>query len=81
MRLQTKIWLSSLAVILLITASDFYLGRAAIEGTIRNELERDAHDTRALLMAVRRVYHEQFIASGLPVTEKTIGFLPAHARR
>ncbi|HNJ76128.1 MAG TPA: DUF3365 domain-containing protein [Azospira sp.] len=79
MRLQTKIWLSSLAVILLITASDFYLGRAAIEGTIRNELERDAHDTRALLMAVRRVYHEQFIASGLPVTEKTIGFLPAHA--
>ena len=62
MRLQTKIWLSSLAVILLITASDFYLGHAAIEGTIRNELERDAHDTRALLMAVRRVTN-----SSLPV--------------
>ena len=79
MRLQTKIWLSSAMVILLIMAGDFFLGRSAIEGNIRSELERDARDVRAMLMAVRRVYHEQFIASGLQVDDKTLGFLPAHA--
>ena len=38
-----------------------------------------AEHVRAVLMATRRVYHHQFIDSGLPLTEKTVGFLPAHA--
>lgn len=37
------------------------------------------HTIRGILMATRRVYHQQFIKSGLPVTENTVGFLPAHA--
>ncbi len=39
----------------------------------------DVHTIRAMLMAMRRVYHKQFLDSGLPVTDKTVGFLPAHA--
>lgn len=39
----------------------------------------DVHAIRGILMATRRVYHQQFMDSGLPVTEPTIGFLPAHA--
>jgi len=30
-------------------------------------------------MATRRIYHHQFLDSGIPLTEKTVGFLPAHA--
>ena len=45
----------------------------------RVEQEFDVQSMRALLMATRRVYHLQFIASGLPVDERTVGFLPAHA--
>jgi len=30
-------------------------------------------------MATRRVYHHQFLSSGIELTDKTLGFLPAHA--
>ncbi len=40
---------------------------------------QQARDIRAVLMAVRRVYHHQFLNSGLPLTDKTLGFLPAHS--
>jgi PAS domain S-box-containing protein len=30
-------------------------------------------------MATRRIYHRQFLDSGIPLTDKTLGFLPAHA--
>ncbi len=42
-------------------------------------LRDEARTMHALLMATREVYHDQFRASGLPVTEQTLGFLPAHA--
>ena len=38
-----------------------------------------AEHVRAVLMATRRVYQHQFLDSGLPLNEKTLGFLPAHA--
>jgi PAS domain S-box-containing protein len=50
-----------------------------IKQSMVNERIRDARDIRGLLMAVRRVYHQQFIDSGLPLNDKTLGFLPAHA--
>ncbi|MDD5248369.1 MAG: DUF3365 domain-containing protein [Rhodocyclaceae bacterium] len=77
--LKEKIWLLTSAVVALILAVDMIVGYDAIESTIRTELTRDAKDVRAMLMATRRVYHQQFIASELPVNEKTIGFLPAQA--
>ena len=42
-------------------------------------LRVSADRVRNVLMATRRVYHHQFIDSGLPLNEKTLGFLPAHA--
>lgn len=43
------------------------------------ELEIEAENIRGVLMATRRIYHNQFLESGLPVNDKTVGFLPAHA--
>ena len=42
-------------------------------------LQASAEHVRNVLMATRRIYHHQFLDSGLPLNEKTIGFLPAHA--
>ena len=42
-------------------------------------LKSKAEIVRGILMATRRIYHHQFINSGIPITEKTLGFLPAHA--
>ncbi|MBW2187083.1 MAG: DUF3365 domain-containing protein, partial [Deltaproteobacteria bacterium] len=39
----------------------------------------EARTIRNLLMATRSVYHNQFIDSGLPLNDTTLGFLPAHA--
>jgi len=46
---------------------------------VRAEQELDAQVLRGMMMATRRVYHQQFIDSGLPVNDQTLGFLPAHA--
>ncbi len=48
------------------------------QGIISNRT-REARDIRSILMATRRIYQHQFIDSGLPLNDKTIGFLPAHA--
>lgn len=79
MKLQYKIWLVTSAIIVAIMAADLMFSVTTIEASIRDELTRDAKDIRALLMATRRVYHRQFLDSGLPVDDQTIGFLPAHA--
>ncbi|HMX16852.1 MAG TPA: DUF3365 domain-containing protein [Rhodocyclaceae bacterium] len=78
-RLKQKVWLLTSLVVGLIIAADLAVGYRTIEAGIRESLERDARDLRAIVMATRRVYHLQFLASGLPVNERTIGFLPAHA--
>ncbi|OGT89078.1 MAG: hypothetical protein A2514_13470 [Gammaproteobacteria bacterium RIFOXYD12_FULL_61_37] len=43
------------------------------------DLLASAERIRGVLMAIRRVYQHQFIESGLPLNDKTLGFLPAHA--
>lgn len=79
MKLQTKIWLGTGAVIAMIMGLDMVLGYHSIEAQIREHLEEEALIVRAMLMATRRVYHEQFLASGVALNEKTVGFLPAHS--
>ncbi|MBF0172354.1 MAG: PAS domain S-box protein [Magnetococcales bacterium] len=39
-------------------------------------LAEQIHD---ILMSTRRVYNQQFLNSGIPLTHKTLGFIPAHA--
>lgn len=79
MKLQAKIWLGSGVVIAMIMAVDLIYGYRAIQADIRQQLDNDARIVQALLMSTRRVYHQQFLASGLEVNERTLGFLPAHA--
>ena len=79
MKLQHKIWLATAVIISLIMVTDAVMGYRTIKDSVRIELEREANDVRAMLMATRRVYHKQFLDSGLPLNNKTIGFLPAHA--
>lgn len=79
MKLQHKIWLATAVVFVLTLASDMIVGQRQIEDSVRAELGREAGDVRAILMATRRVYHKQFLDSGLPLDDKTIGFLPAHS--
>ena len=80
MRIKYKVWCLTAAIISIIVCADIYFGYREIESSIRTELLRDAEDFRAIIMSTRRVYQKQFIESGLPVTDATIGFLPAHER-
>ena len=79
MNLKFKIGLACLAVLALVLLFEGWAGYRVIEQDVRSEMLRDAREVRSLLMSVRRVYHHQFIESGLPLTDKTLGFLPAHA--
>jgi signal transduction histidine kinase/DNA-binding response OmpR family regulator/HPt (histidine-containing phosphotransfer) domain-containing protein len=79
MKLRMKIWLVLGAVMACVLALDLYFSYRKIAADHRVEQEIDARTIRAMLMAVRRVYHQQFLDSGLPVDDKTVGFLPAHA--
>lgn len=79
MRLRTKIWLITASIAAAIASVDLAVGFQSIETSIRSNLERDAGDLRALLMAIRQIYQQEFINSELLVTRKTIGLLPAHA--
>ncbi|MBL8487091.1 MAG: DUF3365 domain-containing protein [Rhodocyclaceae bacterium] len=79
MRLKQKVWLLAALIVGLITAADLAVGYRTIEAGIRESVELNARDLRALLMATRRVYHQQFLDSGLPLDARTLGFLPAHA--
>ncbi len=79
MKLRLKVWLVLGLVLLGVLALDMGISWQRIQTDQRQEQEFDIQAIRALLMATRRVYHRQFIASELPVNEKTIGLLPAHA--
>ncbi|GAB6041575.1 hypothetical protein JCM17961_22500 [Endothiovibrio diazotrophicus] len=49
------------------------------EAEARTELLHVGDHLYHLLMATRQVYQHSFIDSGLPVNDKTLGLLPAHA--
>ncbi len=78
-RLQLKIWLG----VGLVTLFGFLLLETVHYRSIRHsvtaEARQDAQTLYGVLMATRRIYHQQFIDSGLPLDERTLGFLPAHA--
>ncbi len=79
MKLKLKIWLILGLVMLLLLAVFNVLELREAEDSARADLRRQALELRAVVMATRRVYHEQFLRSGLPLTDQTLGFLPAHA--
>jgi len=46
---------------------------------IETRAESRANSLKEYFSAIRYVYHQQFIKSGLEITDSTLGFLPAHA--
>lgn len=50
-----------------------------IQDYSRQQILEQSRSIRDLMMSTRYVYHHQFISSGLPLTDDTLGFLPAHA--
>jgi signal transduction histidine kinase/DNA-binding response OmpR family regulator len=79
MNLQAKLLLviGIMLVSIFIGVQWFYYHTTKQE--VENDLQEQAEKVRNLLMATRRVYHKQFMDSELPLTKKTVGFLPAHA--
>ncbi len=79
MKLKSKIWLLLAALLSVVLAIDLTFSYQKLKTETRAETEYDARTIYGFMMATRRIYQQQFIASGLPVNEKTIGFLPAHS--
>ena len=79
MKIQTKIWLATALVLLVLFGAHSFLSYRQIREDVAAQLLEEATNVRGILMATRRVQHQQFLASGLPVNEKTVGFLPAHS--
>ncbi|MCL4757477.1 MAG: DUF3365 domain-containing protein [Rhodocyclaceae bacterium] len=79
MKIKTKISLAIGALLALSMGLHLFTSWRDIRAQSLRALEHEAENVRGILMATRRVYQLQFLASGLPVNEKTVGFLPAHA--
>ncbi len=79
MKLKIKLLLIIIFVFLTLFTSTEYIRYRSIKNEVVNNLLREAKNIRSVLMATRRVYHHQFLESGIPLTDKTIGFLPAHS--
>ncbi len=69
-----------ISVILLINffALEYY-SYNNIQKQSEEDLLHRAENIHAMIMSIRRVYHKQFLESGIELTSKTVGFLPAHA--
>jgi diguanylate cyclase (GGDEF)-like protein/PAS domain S-box-containing protein len=79
MRLERRFHLL-IGLVLLVSFIIFAtLGYLKEKAEAEQNLQVSAERVRDVLMATRRIYHHQFIDSGLPLNEKTLGFLPAHA--
>lgn len=79
MKLRAQMWLVLGLVLTVAIALDAVTSWQRIAREQRVEQEVGVNVVRAMLMAMRRVYQQQFLDSGLPVNSKTIGFLPAHS--
>ena len=77
MNLRLKIWLLLGLVMLPLSSVLMLLNFQKIEADALERMHRQALDLRAALMATRRVYQKQFLTSGLPLDDRTLGFQPA----
>lgn len=79
MKLQTRLIITMGVVFLMafvgLEVIHYHQAHQQAVADIRILAERIYH----VLMSVRRIYHQQFLASGIALTDSTLGFLPAHA--
>ncbi len=79
MSIQNKLLLAVGIILLLTFVGVELVNYRTTKEEVEHNLQEQAEKVRSLLMATRRVYHKQFISSEIPLTKKTVGFLPAHA--
>ena len=79
MRLQTRLFITIVLVVVAAFAAVLYDSYQVVQEHAAKDLKARTELVRNLLMATRRVYHYQFLESGIELNGKTIGFLPAHA--
>ncbi|MBT7408641.1 MAG: DUF3365 domain-containing protein, partial [Methylococcales bacterium] len=79
MKLQSKVLtLFGVVFLIIFTVFESVEYRLSKERVVE-DAKRQAESIQNILMSVRRIYHQQFLNSGIALNEKTIGFLPAHA--
>lgn len=66
-------------LILLGVGARNWLEYRTLNEEIAHTAYRDAKILQEYFVSVRRVYHQQFINSGIELNQDTVGFLPAHA--
>ncbi|RDH85490.1 MAG: histidine kinase [endosymbiont of Escarpia spicata] len=79
MKLQSKLLFAFGSVLIATFTLVEIIGYRQTHEQMLANLRQEALEIRGVLMATRRIYHHQFINSGLPLNKKTLGFLPAHA--
>ena len=79
MKFLHRIWLVTVLVMLVAMALLGAMSYRYADSRVETDVLRTAQTLRDLLMTVRYTYHQQFLASGLPLDDRTLGFLPAHA--
>lgn len=78
-KLETRLLLAVGAVLLAVFASDATTAYRQARQRALTNIEGQADKVRSVLMAVRRVYQQELLASGLDLDERTLPLLPAHA--
>jgi diguanylate cyclase (GGDEF)-like protein/PAS domain S-box-containing protein len=79
MQLKTKVLATVAVVFLGHFALAELISHQQIRSDVISDIRDDARTVRGMLMALRNVYQRRFIEHDIPITKKTLGFLPAHS--
>lgn len=79
MKLVAKLWLGIGLVLVSALSLMAWFGHQHSRQNVEAALLEEGRSIQGVLMAMRRAYQRQFLASGLELDARTVGFLPAHA--
>jgi diguanylate cyclase (GGDEF)-like protein/PAS domain S-box-containing protein len=79
MKLQTKIFAATAMIFLVHFISVEYFGQKQIKTEVLDNIKENARTVYGMLMSLRSVYQQIYLTHNIPITEKTLEFLPAHS--
>jgi|GEM_PF-849329 len=79
MRLQSKVFIITAIILALHFAVNTYIGQRQIEQDVIANIKDNARTIQGMLIAYSGVYQKIFIEHHIPINDKTINLLPAHA--
>ena len=74
-----KLMIISIIIIVVTFSLKSYFYYQDIKAEVISDAKREAYLLQDYMMSVRETFHKQFLASGIELNDKTLGFLPAHA--